>query len=140
MKSMRRVASTLAGRLPLGARAPTLEWQSRLRGSAAVPLLGKAEKGELEQLILQHLRAHYDLHGADSLLVDGTRVVVHGTGVEIDHGQHGDPLAAVPVKTLFTALCYLSAGSPAMPRDALESLAAEATSVAAAHINRIAPE
>ena len=66
--------------------------------------------------------------------------VVHGRGVEIDHGEYPDPLAAVQVKTLFTALCYLSAGSPAMPRDALDSLATEATSVAAAHINRIVPE
>jgi hypothetical protein len=106
----------------------------------AVPLLGKAEKVQLEELILQKFQAHYDIHGAGSLLVDGTRVVVHGAGVEIDHGENGDPLAAVPVKTLFTALCYLSAGSPAMPREALEPLAAEATSVAAAHINRIAPE
>ena len=105
-----------------------------------MPLLGKAEKGQLEELILEKLRVHFDSNGPSALLVDGTRVVVHGTGVEIDHGEHGNPLAAVPVKTLFTALCYLSAGSPAMPREALESLATEATSVAAAHINRIAPE
>ena len=105
-----------------------------------MPLLGKAEKVQLEELILERFRAHYDIHGAGSLLVDGTRVVVHGSGVEIDHGENADPLAAVPVKTLFTALCYLSAGSPAMPREALDSLAAEATSAAASHINRIAPE
>jgi hypothetical protein len=105
-----------------------------------VPLLGKAEKSQLEELILQKLREHYDSNGAAALLVDSARVVVHGSGVEIDHGDHADPLAAVPVKTLFTALCYLSAGSPAMPREALESLATEATSVAAAHINRIVPE
>ena len=107
---------------------------------AEVPLLGKAEKGQLEELILQKLQAHYDANGPGVLLVDGTRVVVHGRGVDIDRGEHPDPLAAVQVKTLFTALCYLSAGSPAMPRDALEALATEATSVAAAHINRIVPE
>ena len=105
-----------------------------------VPLLGKAEKGQLEELILQKFQAHYDQNGPGSLLADGARVVVHGTGVDIDHGEHSDPLASVPLKTLFTALCYLSAGSPAMPREALESLATEATSVAAAHINRIVPE
>lgn len=105
-----------------------------------VPLLGKAEKGQLEELILHKFQAHYDQNGPGSLLADGARVVVHGRGVDIDHGEHPDPLAAVPLKTLFTALCYLSAGSPAMPREALESLATEATSVAAAHINRIAPE
>jgi hypothetical protein len=105
-----------------------------------VPLLGKAEKSQLEELILQRLRAHYDSNGPGALLVDTTRVVVHGSGVDIDHGEHADPLAAVPLKTLFTALCYLSAGSPPMPREALDSLATEATSVAAAHINRIVPQ
>ena len=105
-----------------------------------MPLLGKAEKSQLEELILQKLRDHYDSNGPAALLVDSTRVVVHGRGVDIDHGEAIDPLAAVQVKTLFTALCYLSAGSPAMPREALESLATEATSVAAAHINRILPE
>jgi hypothetical protein len=105
-----------------------------------VPLLGKAEKSQLEELILQKLREHYDSNGPNALLVDSTRVVVHGSGVEIDHGENKDPLAGVPLKTLFTALCYLSAGSPPMPREALDSLATEATSVAAAQINRIAPE
>jgi hypothetical protein len=104
-----------------------------------VPLLGKVEKGELEELILARLQLHYDQHGAASLLVDGLRVVVHAQGVALDNGEAADPLAAVPVRTLFTALCYLPEGSPAMPREALESLATEATSVAAAHINRIAP-
>ena len=105
-----------------------------------MPLLGKAEKGQLEELILQKLQAHYDAKGAAALLMDGARVVVHGRGVEIDNGEHPDPLAAIPVKTLFTALCYLPAGSPEMPRDALASLATEATTVAATHINRIVPE
>jgi hypothetical protein len=105
-----------------------------------VPLLGKAEKSQLEELILQRLRDHYDANGPAAILVDSTRVVVHSRGVDIDHGENADPLAAVSVRTLFTALCYLSAGSPALPREALESLATEATSVAAAHINRIAPE
>ena len=49
-----------------------------------------------------------------------------------------DPLASVPVKTLFTALCYLDSPTRAIPRDALSSLATEATSAAAAQINRIA--
>ena len=104
-----------------------------------MPLLGKAEKGQLEELILRNLQSHFDHHGPSALLVDGVRVVVHAHGVAIDHGEHADPLAAVPLRTLFTALCYLPEGSPAMPRDALDSLATEATSVAAAHINRIAP-
>ena len=68
-----------------------------------MPLLGKAEKGQLEELILQKFQAHYDQNGPGSLLADGARVVVHGTGVDIDHGEHPDPYAAVRLKTLFTA-------------------------------------
>lgn len=105
-----------------------------------MPLLGRAEKGQLEELILERLRAFYDEHGSGALLVDGVRVVVVSTGVAIDRGEDPDPLAGVPVKTLFTALCYHTAGSPAMPREALESLATEATSAAAAQINRLVPD
>jgi hypothetical protein len=102
-----------------------------------VPLLGKAEKGQLEQLILEKLTDHYDRHGSGALLDEGVRVVVDVQGVAIDTGQTPDPLAAVPLRSLFTALCYLTAGTPAVPRDALPSLATEATSAAAAQINRI---
>jgi hypothetical protein len=59
-------------------------------------------------------------------------------GVAIDSGEKADPLAAVPVRTLFTALCYVTGGTLALPRDALVSLATEATSAAAQQINRIA--
>lgn len=103
-----------------------------------MPLLGKAEKGQLEELILEKLTEHYERHGSGALLQDGLRVVVHSQGVAIDNGDMRDPLAAVPVRTLFTAMCYLTAGTPAVPRDALPSLATEATSAAAAQINRIA--
>ena len=103
-----------------------------------MPLLGKAEKGQLEELILEKLTEHYDRHGSGALLQEGLRVVVHSQGVVIDSGERIDPLAAVPVRTLFTAMCYLTAGTPAVPRDALPSLATEATSAAAAQINRIA--
>ena len=104
-----------------------------------MPLLGKAEKDELEGLILQKLTEHYDRHGSDALLHAGVRVVVHSRGVEIDKGDSVDPLAAVPVQSLFTAMCYLSGGTPAVPREALAPLATEAASAAAAQINRIAP-
>ena len=103
-----------------------------------MPLLGKAEKGQLEELILEKLTEHFERHGAGGLLVDGIRVVVNGTGVAIDAGETPDPLAVVPVKSLFTALCYLDTPTHAIPRDALPSLATEATSAAAAQINRIA--
>ena len=102
-----------------------------------MPLLGKAEKGQLEDLIREKLTEHYEKHGAASLLAEGVRVVVNGNGVAIDSGEAVDPLAAVPVRTLFTALCYLTAETAAIPRDALPSLATEATSAAAAQINRI---
>ena len=103
-----------------------------------MPLLGKAEKGQLEELILNKLVEHYEAHGSGALLEEGVRVIVDSKGVAIDTGDFPDPLAAVPVRSLFTALCYLTAGTPAMPRDALPSLATEATSAAAAQINRIA--
>ena len=103
-----------------------------------MPLLGKAEKVQLEELILQKLTEHFERHGPEGLLADGIRVVVHGAGVAIDAGEIHDPLASVPVKSLFTALCYLDAATPSIPRDALPSLATEATSAAAAQINRIA--
>ena len=105
-----------------------------------MPLLGKAEKGQLEELILAKLQAHYDAHGPAALLVENLRVVVTGQGAQLDTGETPDPLAAVELRTLFTALCYLTAGSPTMPRDALEALATEATSASAAQINRLAAD
>jgi len=105
-----------------------------------VPLLGRAEKAQLEVMILEKLQAHFDAHGSGALLADGMRVVVTPTGAMLDKGDTPDPLAAVSIRTLFTALCYLTAGSPAMPRDSLESLATEATSAAAAQINKLAPD
>ena len=105
-----------------------------------MPLLGKAEKGQLEELILAKLQAHYQAHGAASLLAEHLRVVVHSQGVALDTGETADPLASVELRTLFTALCYLTAGSPSMPADALEALATEATSACAAQINRLAAD
>jgi hypothetical protein len=110
---------------------------SLVEGGRKVPLLGKAEKGQLEELILEKLTEHYDRHGSSALLEEGLRVVVDAHGVSIDKGQARDPLAAVQLRTLFTALCYLTAGTPSVPRDALGSLATEATSAAASQINRI---
>jgi hypothetical protein len=99
-------------------------------------LLGKPEKRELEALILERFVEHYEKHGSGALLGDGIRVVVNGDGVRIDTGETTDPLATVNVRELFTALCYLTAGTPALPRDALEPLATEATSALASQINR----
>ncbi len=105
-----------------------------------MPLLGKAEKGQLEELILAKLTEYYERHGPPALLAEGVRVVVHGTGVEVDAaGEWRDPLAAVAVKTLFTALCYLDGPAPAIPKDALPALASEAMNATAAQINRISP-
>jgi hypothetical protein len=99
-------------------------------------LLGKPEKRELEALILERLVQHYDVHGSGALLGDGVRLVVHADGVRIDKGETADALATVDVRELFTALCYVTAGTPALPRDALEPLATEATSALATQINR----
>jgi len=103
-----------------------------------VPLLGNAEKAELEQLILSKLTEHYDKNGSSALLVEGLRVVVNGSGITLDSGETPHPLAAVEIRSLFTALCYVTGGTMALPRDALGSLATEATSAAAAQVNRIA--
>jgi hypothetical protein len=100
-------------------------------------LLGKSEKSELEALILGRLVEHYDRHGSQALLEEGVRVVVVGSGVRLDKGEVADPLAAVAVRELFTALCYLDAGTPTLPREALEPLASEATTTLAAQINKL---
>src|ERR1700686_3920870 len=94
-------------------------------GKKSVPLLGNAEKGELERLILARLTDHYERHGSSALLVEGLRVVVNVDGVALDEGETSDPLAAVEVRSLFTALCYVTGGTLALPPDALESLATE---------------
>jgi hypothetical protein len=50
-------------------------------------------------------------------------------------------LASIEVCRLFTALCHITADGPGMmPRDALASLAKEATTAVAAQVNRIAPD
>ena len=49
-------------------------------------------------------------------------------------------MAGRDVRSLFTALCYVTGGTVALPRDALGSLASEATSAVAAQINRIAQD
>jgi len=103
-----------------------------------VPLLGNAEKAELEGLILEKLTQYHEQHGSSALLNEGVRVVVLVDGVRIDHGEAPDPLAAVEVRSLFTALCYVTGGTLALPPDALASLATEATSATAQQINRIA--
>ena len=102
-----------------------------------MPLLGNAEKAELERLILERLTQFHDQHGSSALLVEGVRVVVQVDGVHIDNGESRDPLAAVEVRSLFTALCYVTGGTLAIPPDALDSLATEATSATAQQINRI---
>ena len=103
-----------------------------------MPLLGNAEKGELERLILAQLKDYHGNRGPSALLNEGVRVVVTVNGVSIDEGQAADPLAAVEVRSLFTALCYITGGTTALPPDSLETLATEATSAAAQQINRIA--
>lgn len=104
-----------------------------------MPLLGNAEKAELERLIFERLVEAYDAQGADALLTEGVRVVVNGDGIALDGGEAPDPLAAVEVRALFTALCYVTGGTTALPRDALQPLASEAMSALSAQINRIAP-
>jgi len=103
-----------------------------------MPLLGNAEKAELERLILERLTERYEAEGSSALLTEGLRVVASADGIALDSGEMIEPLAAVEVRSLFTALCYVTGGTVALPRDALESLASEATSALSAQINRIA--
>jgi len=105
-----------------------------------MPLLGNAEKAELEKLILDRFTEHYEEHGSGALLLEGLRVVVNGDGVALHTGEMRDALASVEVRTLFTALCYVTGGTLALPRDSLTALASEATSSIAAQIHRIAQD
>jgi hypothetical protein len=106
-----------------------------------MPLLGPKEKGELESMILDRLVAHWNEHGSGGLLAPGTSIVLDASGPWIVASRPADALAAVEVRTLFTALCHLSADGPgSMPRDSLDSLATEATSSLAAQVNRLAPD
>jgi hypothetical protein len=97
-----------------------------------VPLLGRAEKAQLEELILKKLKRTTTPTCVGSLLVDGLRVIVTVDGPALDSGEQADPLAAVQIRTLFTALCYTDRRTPAMPRETLETLATEATSASRA--------
>lgn len=116
-----------------------LEWPSAPKNDRDVPLLGQAEKAELEKLILERFEALYGKEGGSALLHPDLRVVVNARGVDLDHGEARDPLTAVEVRTLFTALCYATGGTAALPRESLHALATEATSAAAAAINRLSP-
>ena len=60
-----------------------------------MPLLGKAEKGQLEEMILGKLQAHFDEHGPAAMLDEKLRVVVESKGAFLDAGETPDPLAAV---------------------------------------------
>jgi hypothetical protein len=106
---------------------------------STVPLLGQAEKAELEKLIRERLEALHRRDGGTALLDPQLRIVVTGNGVQLDHGEMRDPLSAVEVKSLFTALCYTDSGGDSMPIEAVKSLAGEALTTLAAEINRYSP-
>ena len=106
-----------------------------------MPLLGPKEKSELEKMVYERLVAHWNAHGSNGLLSPGTSIMLDTSGALIVTSVPPDALAAVEIRTLFTALCHLSADGPgSMPRDSLDSLATEATSALAAQVNRIVPD
>lgn len=106
-----------------------------------MPLLGPKEKGELERLVLDTLAAHWNAHGSDGLLAPGTKVALDAKGPSIVRSGTDGFLASVEIRTLFTALCHLSADGPgSMPRDSLGALATEATNSLAAQVNRLVPD
>lgn len=106
-------------------------------------LLGPEEKSELEGLILAKLTAYWNSHGSAGLLAPDVSLVVDANGPSLAAapaaGAH--VLACVEVCKLFTALCHITSDGPGMmPRDALASLAKEATAAVASQVNRIAPD
>lgn len=106
-----------------------------------MPLLGPKEKGELEAMILGKLTAYWNAHGSGGLLAPGVCLALDTKGPSIMAAGADDALASVEVRTLFTALCHLSADGPgSLPRDSLASLATEATSILAAQVNRLVPD
>ena len=106
-----------------------------------MPLLGPKEKGELETLVYRQLVDYWNAHGSSVLLAPGTSIVLDTTGPSIASNVPAHTLASVEIRTLFTALCHLSADGPgSMPRDSLDSLATEATSALAAQVNRLVPD
>ncbi len=106
-----------------------------------MPLLGNAEKGELERLIHERLVEHYDRHGPASLLEPGVKIVVDASGPAIATQEGPRTLAAVDVRSLFTVMCLLAAdGAPGLPREELATLANEAARATAAQINRLSRE
>lgn len=106
-----------------------------------MPLLGPKEKGELESLILKELSDYWEAHGVSGLLDAGRGIALDVSGPLIVDANNAHCLAFVEIRTLFTALCHLSADGPgSMPRDSLDSLATEATSSLAAQINRLVPD
>ena len=100
-------------------------------------ILGPQEKAELGEMILARLDAHFTAHGSAALLQPGVFIVVSSRGVEVTSGAI-DPrcLASVELRTLFTALCYIT-DEGGLPPEGLEPLANEATTAASAQINRI---
>lgn len=105
----------------------------------STPLLGPREKAELESMMHECLLAHHRVLGGAGLLMQGLHLVVRPTGVTLEKAPASDCLAQVEIRQLFTAVCYLAgdAGDIAMPEDALQSLATEATSITAAQINKL---
>lgn len=107
----------------------------------AMPLLGPKEKRELETMVYDRLVAHWNAHGSNGLLAPGTSILLDAAGPSIVASPPADALAVVEIRTLFTALCHLSADGPgSMPRDSLDPLATEATSSLAAQVNRLVPD
>jgi hypothetical protein len=106
-----------------------------------MPLLGPKEKGELEGLILAQLAKYWTANGSGGLLAPGVAIVLDVSGPLIMRAAPAGALASVEIRTLFTALCHLSADGPgSLPRDSLDSLATEATSSLAAQVNRLVPD
>lgn len=105
-----------------------------------MPLLGPKEKAELAGMVLKELLAHWDAKGSAGLIGSGVNIALSAKGASIVPARLESALANVEIRTLFTAVCHLSADGPdSLPRDSLDALAREAAAALAAQVNRLSP-
>ena len=68
-----------------------------------MPLLGRKEKGELEEMILERLVAHWNANGADALVAETSRLWEREFGIRFEvvpglsSGTAGPASAGIPL-------------------------------------------
>ena len=109
-----------------------------------MPLLGpKPRRASSRRWSYGQLVDYWNAHGSAAPARAGGMSIVLDTERAVDRPAPipADALAAVEIRTLFTALCHLSAdGRRLDAARRLDSLATEATSALAAQVNRLVPD